>query len=102
MSHIVTVKTKVHDPVAVAAACQRLNLTAPVLGTATLFSGEASGLLVQLPGWQYPTVIDTHALNHCEVFPVLRATGPAAKHPAEPNPSAPKKWIWNPGCVLVL
>ena len=58
MSHIVTVQAKVHDPVAVAAACQRLNLAPPQQGSARLFSGEAQGLLVQLPGWQYPVVID--------------------------------------------
>src|SRR5262245_65484582 len=59
MSHLVTIQTKVRDPVAVAAACQRLGLAAPVEGTARLYSGEASGLLVQLPGWLYPVVIDT-------------------------------------------
>src|SRR5437870_4331059 len=59
MSHIVTIQTKVHDAAAVAAACQRLNLPAPVQGTASLYSGEATGLLVRLPGWQYPAVIDT-------------------------------------------
>jgi hypothetical protein len=52
-------KTQVHDPVAVAAACQRLNLAPPRQGTAALYSGEAEGLIVQLPGWQYPVVIDT-------------------------------------------
>jgi hypothetical protein len=59
MSHIVTLETRIHDPVAVAAACQRLNLVAPTHGTVELFSGEATGLIVQLPGWEYPTVIDT-------------------------------------------
>ena len=59
MSHIVSIQTKVHDPAAVAAACQRLGLAAPVQGTAPLYSGEATGLIVQLPGWQYPAVIDT-------------------------------------------
>jgi len=59
MSHVVTVKTRVHDPAAVAAACQRLGLAAPVQGTAALYSGEASGLIVHLPGWQYPAVFDT-------------------------------------------
>jgi hypothetical protein len=59
MSHIVTVQTKVRDPAAVAAACTRLDLAAPVQGTAHLFSGEATGVLVQLPDWQYPVVIDT-------------------------------------------
>lgn len=59
MSHVVTLQTKIHDPAAVAAACQRLNLPAPQHGTAQLFSGEAEGLMVQLPDWQYPLVIDT-------------------------------------------
>src|SRR5437899_12533737 len=59
MSHVVSVQTKVHDPAAVAAACRRLDLSAPVQGTAKLFSGEATGLLVQLPGWHYPAVLDT-------------------------------------------
>jgi hypothetical protein len=58
MSHIVSIQTKVRDPAAVAAACQRLGLAAPVQGTARLYSGDATGLLVQLPGWQYPVVID--------------------------------------------
>ena len=58
MSHIVTIQTKVHDPAAVAAACQRLGLATPVQGTTQLFSGEATGLIVKLPGWEYPAVID--------------------------------------------
>jgi hypothetical protein len=58
MSHLVTVHTKIQDAAAVAAACRRLGLPAPAQGTARLYSGEASGLLVQLPGWQYPVVID--------------------------------------------
>jgi hypothetical protein len=59
MSHLVSLQTKVHDPATVAAACQRLNLAPPQHGTAQLYSGEAEGLLVQLPDWQYPIVIDT-------------------------------------------
>jgi hypothetical protein len=59
MSHIVTVRTEVRDPLAVAAACRRLALPEPVRGTAKLFSGEAAGLLVKLPGWLYPVVLDT-------------------------------------------
>jgi hypothetical protein len=58
MSHIVTVQTRVHDPAAVRAACQRLGLSGAAEGTAQLYSGEATGLIVQLPGWQYPVVID--------------------------------------------
>ena len=59
MSHIVTIQTEVRDPVAVAAACERLQLAAPVHGTAKLFSGEATGWLVLLPGWRYPLVCET-------------------------------------------
>lgn len=59
MSHIVTIATKMNDPKAVVAACRRLGLAEPIRGTAELFSGQATGLLVQLPGWEYPAVIDT-------------------------------------------
>ena len=59
MSHVVAIATKVQDPVAVAAACQRLELPAPVQGTARLYSSTVTGLLVQLPDWKYPAVIDT-------------------------------------------
>ena len=58
MSHIVEIQTEVRDAAAVAAACRRLSLPQPVQRTVKLFSGEASGLAVQLPGWQYPVVCD--------------------------------------------
>ena len=58
MSHIFTITAKIHDATVVAAACRRLHLPDPVQGTAQLYSGEATGLLVQLPGWEYPAVID--------------------------------------------
>jgi hypothetical protein len=59
VSHIVTIKTQAKDSQAIAAACQRLGIAAPQHGTAPLFEGEATGLLVRLPGWLYPLVIDT-------------------------------------------
>jgi hypothetical protein len=59
MSHIVSIKTKLIDGPAVNAACRRLGLEEPVSGTAELFSGKATGLIVKLPGWHYPVVIDT-------------------------------------------
>lgn len=62
MSHVVTVKTRVTDPAALAAACRRLGLAGPEPGTATLFAGqEATGLIVRLPGWLYPAVVDVAA-----------------------------------------
>jgi len=59
LSHIVTIKTEVRDAAAVRAACQRLGLAAPTHGTVKLFSGEATGLAVQLPDWTYPVICDT-------------------------------------------
>ncbi len=59
MSHIVTIKTEVRDAAAVRAACRRLVLAEPVHRTVKLFSGDATGLAVQLPDWQYPLVCDT-------------------------------------------
>lgn len=56
MSHIVSIKTEVRDAAAVAAACQRLGLPPPEVRTVRLFSGQATGLAVQLPGWHYPVV----------------------------------------------
>lgn len=59
MSHIVRIKTQVKDVTAIAAACRRLNLAAPVVGAFELFSGEAKGTAVWLPEWVYPVVCDT-------------------------------------------
>ncbi len=56
MSHIVTIETQVRDAEAVRAACRRLKLPAPQHKTVKLFSGEAEGLAVELPGWRYPVV----------------------------------------------
>ena len=56
MSHIVQIETQVKDEQAVRAACTRLQLAAPEHKTVRLFSATATGLCVQLPGWQYPVV----------------------------------------------
>ena len=58
MSHVVTIQTRVKDPAALAEACRRLGLPEPASGTAKLYSGEAAGLVVRLPGWSYPVVFD--------------------------------------------
>ena len=58
MSHIVAIKTQVRDPVAIQAACRRLNLPEPANKTVKLFSDTVTGLAVQLPGWSYPVVCD--------------------------------------------
>lgn len=58
MSHVVEIRTEVRDAAAIAAACQRLNLPAPIHGTAKLFSESKTGWQVRLPGWTYPAVVD--------------------------------------------
>ncbi len=66
LSHVVTIKTEVRDATAVQAACQRLRLPQPTQGSHRLFSGEVSGLGVQLPEWRYPVVcqLDTGQLRY--------------------------------------
>jgi len=58
ISHVVQIQTEIRDATAVQAACHRLGLPAPVQGKTALFSGEVTGLAVQLPNWQYPVVAD--------------------------------------------
>ena len=58
MSHVVSIQTKVRDMAGIQAACRRLGLSEPVQGKARLFSGEVTGVVVNLPGWEYPTVCD--------------------------------------------
>jgi hypothetical protein len=56
--HNVTIETKVHDAAALTAACHRLGLAEPVHANVRLYSADAAGLVVTLPGWQFPVVID--------------------------------------------
>jgi hypothetical protein len=63
VSHIVTIQTQVRDAAAVAAACQRLGLPPPLEKTVRLFSSSATGLTVELPGWNYPVVCDLPSGN---------------------------------------
>ena len=59
MSHIVVIETKIHDATALTEACRRLELAEPVHRNVRLFSDDATGLSVKLPGWRYPIVVDT-------------------------------------------
>jgi hypothetical protein len=56
LSHVVEIKTEVRDEAAVKAACVRLQIPTPEHKTVRLFSATATGLCVQLPGWNYPVV----------------------------------------------
>ena len=61
MSHIVEIKTEIRDEQAIRAACVRLQLAAPEHKTCRLFNATATGLCVQLPGWNYPIVCETQS-----------------------------------------
>ena len=56
LSHIVTIKTEVRDPVALGIACDRLKLPPPQLGEHRLFQRSVTGLGVSLREWRYPVV----------------------------------------------
>jgi hypothetical protein len=58
MSHVVQIQTQIRDAAAVLAACRRLGLPEPILGTHKLFNGTATGLAVRLPDWNYPVVCE--------------------------------------------
>ena len=58
MSHIVKLQTKMTDPKAIAAACKRLGLDEPVQGTAKVYGTKVTGTVINLPGWNYPLVIE--------------------------------------------
>lgn len=62
--------SSVHDPVALAATCRRLNLPAPEEGCVHLDDRAAAGWIIHLPGVRYPIVCDT-------------LTGLIAYHPAD-------------------
>jgi hypothetical protein len=59
VSHVVRIMTQVRDPIAVIAACERLQLPVPSVRTVQLFYVEATGLVVELPEWRYPVVCHT-------------------------------------------
>lgn len=59
VSHTTEIQTQVKDLDAVRAACKRLALPGPTMGTYRLFDGRvATGLAVKLPEWTYPAVFD--------------------------------------------
>ena len=101
MSHIVQIQTEVRDYAAVSAACRRLQLPLLIAGTAQLFSGEVSGLIVRLPDWAYPAVIDTttgqvHYDNfngawgdQAQLGHASRPAKRATRSPSRPWPTAP-------------
>lgn len=59
MSHVVQIKTEVREMSVVKRVARRLGLTQePAERSVRLYSGQASGIAVELPGWKYPVVFD--------------------------------------------
>jgi len=61
VSHVVHIQTQIRDRAAAEAACVRLGLPPPQHRAVQLFSAQAEGLAVELPGWVYPLVCDLRA-----------------------------------------
>lgn len=70
--------TSVHDPVALAATCRRLNLLSSAQGCVHLDDREASGWIIHLPGVRFPIVCDT-LTGLIAYHPVDNAFGPYAR-----------------------
>jgi hypothetical protein len=51
--------TSIHDPVALATTCCRLNVPLPGPGSVPLADREVSGWVVRLPGVKHPIVCNT-------------------------------------------
>jgi len=62
MSHTTTIDLQFKHEAAILAAAKELNLPVPVRGTASLYQSKdknLSGLIVRLPDWKFPVIIDT-------------------------------------------
>lgn len=63
MSHTLEAKTKFADHGVVVAACERLKLAKPVVGQHKFYDGKVHrGMLVQLPEWRHPIVINNEGV----------------------------------------
>jgi hypothetical protein len=51
--------SNVHDPIALAAACEKRALPRPVESTVQIDGEEVFGWVVQIPGLSYPVVFNT-------------------------------------------
>ena len=61
MSHVVSIRTQVRDPIAIRSACSRLHLPEPVYGPTKLFTNIKTGWAVVLPNWTYPVVCNVES-----------------------------------------
>jgi hypothetical protein len=69
MPRVVTILTRLHDPLAVAAACRQLGLPFPVYRQVCLAGQAMHGYLIELAGGRAPVALDTLTgllRCHCE------------------------------------
>jgi hypothetical protein len=59
MSHTVTIKAQFKDLAAIQETAREMNLAQPTIGQASLYQSKHTGVVVKLPGWTYPVIIDT-------------------------------------------
>lgn len=58
MSHTITGQTQFRSVEILTAACRRLGIESPRVGTHRLFDRSVEGHAVFLKGWNYPAVVD--------------------------------------------
>lgn len=59
MSHIAEIEVQIRDGQALKDACKRIGATYIGKGQHRLFVNNVDGVAVQLPGWQYPVVVQS-------------------------------------------
>ncbi len=79
MSHVVTIETKLKDPVALSAACVRLKLSEPQQETIKFFDGsEHAGLATRPPGFGSPVLVQEDGNVRCDTYGGRWATTPSS------------------------
>lgn len=69
MSETASIDLQIKDEAAARAAAAELGLPALERGVADLFSTyQHSGLILKLPGWRYPVILDTAGKAHFDTY----------------------------------
>jgi hypothetical protein len=58
MSHTVTIKAQFKDLETILATAREMGLQEPKVDFAKLYASTHNGVVVKLPGWTYPVIID--------------------------------------------
>ncbi len=68
MSHVVNLKVMVKNPSVLLDVARQHGFKVEEGKTVRFYSGERTGLSVQLPGWRYPVVVDDEGAVHYDNY----------------------------------